>query len=120
MIEANLDTANGVLYVRPKGKLEEADFARLAKTADPFIESSGGLRGLVIEAQAFPGWDSFGALLAHLRFIRDHHKHIRKLAVVTDSPMGEVAEKLASHFVAAQIRHFASGEMDAARKWILA
>ena len=119
MIEPNLDTGNAILTVRPTAKLEQADFENLAKTVDPFVEKSGGLRGLVIEAKAFPGWASFGALVAHLRFVRDHHKKVRKVAVVTDSAMGDLAEKLASHFVAAQIRHFGAGEGEAARKWIL-
>ena len=119
MIESNLDTANAILTVRPTAKLEQADFESLAKTVDPFVEKSGGLRGLVIEAKAFPGWAGFGALVAHLRFVRDHHKKVQKVAVVTDSAMGDLAEKLASHFVAAQIKHFPSAEMEAARKWIL-
>jgi len=119
MIESNLDTANAILTVRPTAKLEQADFESLAKTVDPFVEKGGGLRGLVIEAKAFPGWAGFGALVAHLRFVRDHHKKVRKVAVVTDSAMGDLAEKLASHFVAAQIKHFSAGEGEAARKWIL-
>ena len=119
MIESNLDTANAILTVRPTAKLEQADFENLAKTVDPFVEKSGGLRGLVIEAKAFPGWAGFGALVAHLRFVRDHHQKVRKVAVVTDSAMGDLAEKLASHFVAAQIKHFGAGEGEAARQWIL-
>ena len=119
MIESNLDTANAILTVRPTAKLEQADFESLAKTVDPFVEKSGGLRGLVIEAKAFPGWAGFGALVAHLRFVRDHHQKVRKVAVVTDSAMGDLAEKLASHFVAAQIKHFGAGEGEAARQWIL-
>ena len=52
--------------------------------------------GLVIEITSFPGWESIGAMASHFRFVRDHHKHIKKIAVVTDSPMGNVAEHLAS------------------------
>jgi hypothetical protein len=46
----------------------------------------------LVEAAAFPGWDSFGAMAAHFRFVRDHHKHLKKIAVVTDSAMGNLAE----------------------------
>jgi hypothetical protein len=35
MIEHSLDTTNSILLVRPKSALEQADFAQLAKTADP-------------------------------------------------------------------------------------
>lgn len=120
MIEHSLDATNSILLVRPKSALEAADFAQLAKTADPHIEKTGGLAGLIIEAPSFPGWESFGALAAHIRFVRDHHKHIRKLAVVTDSVIGNVAEHLAAHFVAAEIRRFKAGELESARQWVLA
>ena len=119
MMEHSLDTAHSILYVRPKSALQQDDFAQLAKTVDPFIEKTGDLAGLVIETPSFPGWDSLGAMAAHFRFVRDHHKHIKKVAVVTDAALGNLAEKLASHFVAAQIRHFAAGEVEAAQRWIM-
>jgi stage II sporulation SpoAA-like protein len=119
MMEHSLDTEHSILYVRPRSALQQDDFAQLAKTVDPFIEKTGDLAGLVIETPSFPGWDSLGAMAAHFRFVRDHHKHIKKVAVVTDAALGNLAEKLASHFVAAQIRHFAAGEVEAARRWIM-
>jgi len=119
MIEHTLDSANSILYVRPKSKLEQADFVQLAKTVDPHIVAKGGLAGLIIEVTAFPGWESLGAMASHFRFVRDHHKHVKKIGVVTDSPMGNVAEHLASHFVAAEIRHFPAGDRTAAEQWIL-
>jgi hypothetical protein len=119
MIDCNLDAAHSILYVRPTAALEEADFAKLARTVDPHIESTGGLAGLVIEVSAFPGWESLGAMAAHFRFVRDHHRRIRRVAVVTDSALGNVAERLASHFVSAEIRRFPAGEVEQARQWIL-
>lgn len=118
MIEHHLDAAHAVLYVRPKSSLEKDDFVQLAKTVDPYIEKTGDLAGLIIDAPRFPGWDSLGAMAAHFRFLRDHHKHIKKVGLVTDSALGNVAEALASHFVSAQIRHFPAAELEAARQWI--
>ena len=119
MIEHTLDTANAILYVRPKSALEKEDFAQLAKAVDPYLEKSGKLAGIIIEAPGFPGWDSLGALAAHLRFVRDHHKRVGKVGLVTDSAIGNVAERLASHFVAAQIRHFPARDLEAARQWVM-
>jgi hypothetical protein len=118
LIEHSLDAAHSILYLRPKSALERRDFDELSRTVDPFIEKNGELAGLVIEVTAFPGWDSLGAMAAHFRFVRDHHRRIRKIAVVTDAALGDLAEKLASHFVAAAIRHFPAGQVDAARRWI--
>lgn len=119
MIESSLDSAQSIVYVHPQSALEQADFVKLAEKVDPFIEASGGLRGLIIEAPAFPGWESFGALVAHVRFVRDHHRRIAKVALVTDSAIGDVAEHLASHFVSAQIKHFSAAEVEAAKQWIM-
>jgi hypothetical protein len=118
MLEHSLDSARSILHVRPTSALQQEDFAQLARTVDPHIERTGDLAGLIVETAAFPGWDSLGAMAAHFRFVRDHHRHVRKVAIVTDAPLGTIAEKLASHFVSATIRHFPAGQVDAARQWI--
>ena len=119
MIEHTLDSAHSILYVRPKSRLEEEDFVQLAKTVDRHIEEKGDLAGVIIEVASFPGWESLGAMARHFRFVRDHHKHVKKIGVVTDSPLGNVAEHLASHFVAAEIRHFPAGQLAAAEQWVM-
>ncbi len=118
MIEYDLDSEHSILEVRPKSALDKDDFVELAKAVDPYIEASGDLAGLIITAPSFPGWDSFGAMVTHIRFVRDHHKHVKKVAVVTDSLVGDAAQHLASHFVSAEIRHFPAGEIEQARQWI--
>src|SRR5258706_9137590 len=109
MLEHDLDTAHGILHLRPKGALEKEDFAKLARTVDPFIESKGELAGIIVDAPGFPGWDSFGAMAAHFRFVRDHHKRVKRIAVVTDSPMGNIAEKIASPLAPATLKHIPTG-----------
>jgi hypothetical protein len=113
MLEHSLDTARSILHVRPTSALQQEDFAQLARTVDPHIERTGDLAGLIVETA-----DSLEAMAAHFRFVRDHHRHVRKVAIVTDAPLGTIAEKLASHFVSATIRHFPAGQVDAARQWI--
>ena len=118
MIEHSIDMKDGVLHLYPKDALDADDFAELSQVVDPYILEHGGLNGMIIEADAFPGWDTFGAMAAHFRFVKDHHRAIRKIAVVTDSPVGSVAEHLASHFVSAKIKHFAMNDRDAAKAWV--
>lgn len=119
MIEYDLDAQHSILWVQPKSAIGEDDFVKLAGVVDPHIEATGGLGGLIIEAPAFPGWDSFGSMIKHFRFVRDHHKNVKKIGVVTDSHLGDFAERLASHFVSAEIRHFPAGQTEAARQWII-
>ena len=70
MIEYDLDTENSIVVVRPKSALKKDDFTKLANAVDPHIEATGDLAGVIIEASGFPGWDSFGALINHIRFVR--------------------------------------------------
>ena len=118
MIDYDLDTAHSIVVVRPKSRLDKDDFVKLAEAVDPQIETTGDLAGVIFEAPSFPGWENFGAMVSHFRFVRDHHKHVKKIAVVTDSALGNVAERLASHFVSAEIKHFPAGQTEAARQWI--
>lgn len=118
MIKHTLDTSNSILYVKPDDDLEKKDFIQLGKLVDPYIQQNGSLAGLIIDAPEFPGWDDFSALISHLRFVRDHHKLIKKIAVVTDSKLGGVAEHIGAHFVAAKVRHFPAHEVAAATVWI--
>ena len=118
MINCNLDREKALIHIRPTGPLRKEDFDELANIVDLFIEETGGLAGLILETAHFPGWENHGAVVHHLRFVRDHHKKIKKVAVVTDSPLGSAAEHLASHFVSAQIKHFPAGQLEEAKLWI--
>jgi hypothetical protein len=96
MLNYNLLKDEGILMLTPTGALEESDFA----------------------AESFPGWNDFGAFIPHMRFIRDHHRHIRKVAAVSDSAILAIGPRIASHFVNAEVRHFESADRGAALDWI--
>ena len=118
MIEAQLFRDAGVAEVRPSGALSAVDFGQLAALVDPFIEANGELKGLMIVADRFPGWDSFAGLVGHFRFVRDHHRLVRRIAVVSDGAVLSVLPQLAKHFVQADVRHFPFAEREAAMQWL--
>src|SRR6187200_3508465 len=118
MVDFELLRDDGILVIRPQGSLEATDFQKIAAEVDPYIEANGKLHGLMIDAEAFPGWKDFAALVAHLRFVRDHHRKIEKVAVVSDSTFLSVAPKIAAHFVRADLRHFPQLQRDAALAWL--
>jgi hypothetical protein len=119
MLTVTLDSVNQTATLSPNGALSANDFHLAAKTIDPFIEKNGALKGILIVAQTFPGWDSFSGFLAHLRFVQSHHQHVKHIALVTDSPLGNLAEHLASHFISAKIKHFDFAQLSDAKNWIL-
>jgi len=119
MLNIELIEDAGLVVVRPDDALTKADFERVSSIVDPYLESHGNLNGLIIHTEHFPGWDSFGALLEHLRFVKDHHRKLTHVAVVTDSKVGVLGEKLGSHFVSAEIRHFPFLQFEQAKAWVL-
>lgn len=119
MLKIEIDENCGIAMLQPDGELSEQDFITAAEVIDPYIERTGGLTGLLIHVQSFPGWESFSSLIAHLNFIKEHHRRVSRIAFATDSPIGLFAENIATHFVNAEIRHFEFSELEDARKWIL-
>jgi hypothetical protein len=118
MMQFELLRERRILLIAPDGPLESADFEQLAKAIDPFIAANGKLVGVLIEAKSFPGWESFGALVSHLKFVAGHHREIERIAAVTDSGFLKIVPRIAGHFVQAEIRRFDFGEKDRALAWL--
>ncbi len=118
MLKINLDIENGTAIFEPDSKLSVTDFKSAARVIDAYIKDYGKLKGLVIVTQKIPSWESFTALLSHLSFIKDHHKQILFIAIVTDSSIGDLAAHVAYHFISAEIRSFKYKQLQEAQKWI--
>ena len=99
-----------VLVLQPKGELEVVDFER--------VEEVGGLNGLLIVAEHFPGWDDFAALSSHIRFVREHHSKIHRVGFVTADKVLSAVPRLASRFIDAEVKTFPMEERDAALLWV--
>lgn len=106
-----------LLEVEPQGPLGESDFATLDAAMKRFEDAHGKTPRLVIHAERFPGWDSFGALLDHMKFVQGHHKAVERIAFVSDSAVVKTIPKLARHFVNARVRHFPELELNQAKTW---
>ena len=118
MIRHELRKAEGILIITPESPLEATDFQTLAEEVDPYIEANGKLHGVLIDAQSFPGWKDFAGLLAHLKFVKNHHQKIQKLAIATDSNVLSFAPKIASHFIQAEVKHFSHAQREDALHWL--
>jgi len=108
----------GVLVLQPQGELEAADFERLSAEVDPYLEKSGALNGLLVVAEHFPGWDDFAALSSHIRFVREHHSKIRRVAIVTADRLVSALPRIAGRFVDAELRAFPMDGRDEALLWV--
>jgi hypothetical protein len=118
MIHIKLDEDAGIVTVTPSASLNKQDFTLLANEVDPFIEKEGKLKGLIIQVESFPGWEDFAGLLSHLKFVREHHKKIEKVAAVSDGRIVSIMPKIVDHFVSAKVKYFPYESLDEAILWV--
>ena len=109
---------DGILVIHPEEPLEAADFEALAQRVDTDLAQHGKLRGVLVTAKSFPGWKDFGALLAHLKFVKDRHKLIEIVVVVADGAVAHTMPNIASHFIQAQIERFSLADQNRAWDWL--
>jgi len=104
--------------IEPNGPLSRDDFDAIARHIDPVIEAGGQLDGLIIKTRSFPGWESLDGLIEHFRFVRDHHRSIQRVALVTDTPLANLLPAIVGHFVSAEVRQFNFDDDDDAIEWM--
>lgn len=118
MLNYELQHDKGILVLHPEGPLEAPDFISITSQIDTYLAGHGKLHGVLIRAKSFPGWKDFAAMLAHLKFLKEHLQKIEKVAVVADGTLANIMPDIAKHFVHAQVRHFDFVREDEALDWI--
>lgn len=108
MINHSLDLKKLILRLEPTVQLVASDFEKLSQKVDPVIKKHGHLNGVLIVASSFPGWKDFDGLFAHLQFIKDHHKNVEKVALVTTDTLIKLGAGRISkyHFLHPEIQIF--------------
>jgi hypothetical protein len=118
MLNHKLLSPEGILIIEPADPLAAADFEGLAHEIDPYIAEHGNLPGLMLHAEAFPGWVNLEAALAHMRFIENHHQKIQRLAVVSDSSLLTELSRIVAHLVHVEVKHFPESAYEDALRWL--
>ena len=116
-VSHRLVSESGVLVVEVTEPLRAPDFDALAATADGWLATHDALPGVVLHARTFPGWENVGGLLRHVRFVRDHHRRVHRVALAADTRLADLVPRLAEHFVGAEIRRFGYDDLDEAVVW---
>jgi hypothetical protein len=118
VLEYTILKPEGILVLKPNAPLSKEDFVGLSASVDAYLADHASIHGVLIHAEAFPGWENLAGFTAHMRFVRNHHQKIERVALVTDSPAARVAEALAKHFIAAEIKHFPFAGYEKALNWL--
>jgi hypothetical protein len=118
MLDYSIMKPEGILVLKPNTALSKEDFAGLTAAVDAYLSDHAKLRGVMVQAKRFPGWENFGGFTAHMHFVRGHHKKVERVAIVTDSPVAGIAESLGKHFISAEVRHFPYADDAKALDWL--
>jgi hypothetical protein len=118
MLDYSISQPAGILLLKPRAALRKEDFAGLRAAVDAYLAGHAILKGVLIHALDFPGWQDFAGFTAHLHFVREHHRKVERVAVVADSRLAGIVEALGKHFTSAEIRHFAFADDIEALHWL--
>jgi hypothetical protein len=116
-VSQRLIADTGVMVVEVTHALRARDFDEMAAAADAWIDAHGHLQGLVIHARRFPGWENLGGLIRHVRFVRDHHRKIKRIALAADGELATLGPRIGEHFIQAEVKSFPYDALDAAIAW---
>lgn len=120
MLDYSIMLPEGILVLNPSSPLTKEDFSGVSDVVDAYLSDHTKLQGVLIHSKIFPGWKNFGGFAEHMHFVSEHHKQVKRIAVVTDSWIAGIAESLGKHFTSAQIMHFPFSEEPKALEWLKA
>jgi hypothetical protein len=117
-VSHRLSLEDGVVVIDVKQMLHAYDFDALVLAVDTWLESGGKLRGLVLHAHDYTGWENLSSFFRHLRFVKDQHTQLERVALAGDRGVTGLAPQLGEHFVSARIRTFDYDAVEAAVAWV--
>jgi SpoIIAA-like len=110
------DNAQAVEIVL-RGRVSTEEFDTVAKRLEAFIARHGKVRVLEI-VEDFEGMDA-SALWHDIQFSLRHLKDFNRVAIVANPDTHHLWSSLAAPLISCEVEHFAPGEEDAARDWLM-
>jgi hypothetical protein len=99
------------------GRVSTDQFDAVAARLEAFIKRHGHVRLLEI-IHDFEGMDA-RALWHDIQFSLRHLTHFSRVAIVSDPDTHHLWSSLVAPFMSCEAEHFAPGEEDAARDWLM-
>lgn len=117
MIATDIKERENIIVATPDGGITADDITAFAEKIDTYINSHDMVPNLVFHVHKLPHWKDFHALSEHLKLVKDHHRIVKKVAVVTDSRLISLARVLVDRFTGAKVRRFPELALDDAINW---
>jgi hypothetical protein len=110
--------ARRVLLIELQDALHAEDFDALSRELNVAMESSDNpLHGIVVHARERPHWENLGALFRHVRFVREHHKKVRRVAIAGDGKLAALLPPMIGLLLHPEVRSFPFDAVDRAVEW---
>lgn len=116
-VRHHLAPDKGVVVVEVAQALRAQDFDELAATVDPWIEEHGELSGVVVHTPGLPRWKDLRSFLTYVRFLRGHHRKVRRIALSAGGRAAGIASRIGRRFVRPEVERFGYDELDRAIEW---
>jgi len=117
MIDIHTETDGSLVSVTPSGKITEVDIDALRTAINNAINENDLVPALLFRAKSFPGWESFAAMLSHLKLVHDRQNLVPRVAMVSDGVLLGIAPSITGLFLKAEVRHFSDDDLAHAMEW---
>lgn len=117
MISIEVHAEDNIFVIAPDAAISSDDIANLNRKVSDYINVNDRVPDLVIRAENFPAWKDFDAISNHIAFVKNHHRLVKKVAIVSDSSLVWLVRPFVNLFVGARVRHFPAGQFDSAYAW---
>lgn len=107
----------GVVVIEVKKMLHSFDFDAVVNKVNASLAAGNELKGLVIHAHDYSGWEKLSSFFRHLQFHGDAHQQLRRVGVAGDLGVTGFAPQLSQHFLSAEVKSFGYGDLSAAIAW---
>ena len=113
------DEENGVLLLDVKNPFTTEDFQRISEIIDPYYESRGELKGVIIHAKKFPYWTDAHNRSEYLSFAGNNHQKFEKAALSMGGFFVKIVIRVARSRVHPEVKLFGYNKIEKAQSWIL-
>lgn len=117
MINIDIKQSENVFVLSPEGSISANDFKTVASAIDTYINEHDAVPRLVFQIGGLPHWKDLEAMMAHFQLVKEHHKIVPKVAIVSDSGILALARVFVDRFTGAKIRRFPEDALEDAINW---
>lgn len=119
MIGLQITEQNSIIHATPLGRISESDIKdTVGPQVDKMLRRYAHIKGVLIDASDFEGWEDFSAFIAHMAFIRDHHDKIGKVAIMNCHKYRDVLQYVTALVPDTKFHFYDKQQEEEAEQWL--